>query len=244
MGEMKERDDGAPWRNFYGRRHGKTLRPVQEKMLAELLPKLAPPDVAWTENPARKPVDFTGMVSGAKTAWLEIGFGGGEHLIAMAKANPDVAIIGCEPFINGVAMCLYAHENAGVTNVRIHAGDAREIFDVAADGAFERIFVNYPDPWPKTRHHKRRFIGPDNLPHLARVCAAGGRLHIATDIEDYVRHSMEALAQFQEFRWTAEGPEDWRRPWDDWPSTRYEQKALREGRTPHYLTFRREPAQA
>ena len=240
MGELKEREDGAPWRNFYGRRHGKTLRPVQEKMLAELLPKLAPPNVAWAENPDRNQVDFTAMVPGAKAAWLEIGFGGGEHLVAMAKANPEVAMIGCEPFINGVAMCLYAHENAGISNARIHAGDAREIFDVAADGAFQRIFVNYPDPWPKSRHHKRRFIGHKNLPHLARVCAKGGRLHIATDIPDYVRHSMEALAAFQEFRWTAEGPNDWRTPWRDWPSTRYEQKALREDRVPNYLTFQRE----
>jgi tRNA (guanine-N7-)-methyltransferase len=184
------------------------------------------------------------MVKGAKAAWLEIGFGGGEHLVAMAKANPDVAIIGCEPFINGVAMCLYAHENAGIANARIHAGDAREIFDVAADGAFERIFVNYPDPWPKSRHHKRRFIGANNLPQLSRVCAIGGRLHIATDIPDYVRHSMEAIAAFPEFRWTAEHPEDWRQPWTDWPSTRYEQKALREGRQPNYLTFVREPVVA
>lgn len=237
MGELKEREDGAPWRNFYGRRHGKTLRPVQEKMLAELLPKLAPTGVAWAENPDREVVDFTSMVKGARAAWLEIGFGGGEHLVAMAKANPDKAIIGCEPFINGVAMCLYAHQTAGVANARIHAGDAREIFDVAADGAFERIFVNYPDPWPKTRHHKRRFIGHDNLPNLARICATGGRLHIATDIPDYVRHSIEALASFPEFQWTAERPADWREPWSDWPSTRYEQKALREGRTPHYLTF-------
>lgn len=244
MGELKEREDGAPWRNFYGRRNGKTLRPVQEKMLAELLPKLAPEGVAWAENPGRKEVDFKSMVKGAKAAWLEIGFGGGEHLVAMAKANPDVAIIGCEPFINGVAMCLYAHENAGIANARIHAGDAREIFDVAADGAFERIFVNYPDPWPKSRHHKRRFIGANNLPQLSRVCAIGGRLHIATDIPDYVRHSMEAIAAFPEFRWTAEHPEDWRQPWTDWPSTRYEQKALREGLQPHYLTFVREPVVA
>ena len=237
MGERKERDDGAPWRNFYGRRHGKTLRPTQERHLAELLPQIAPPGVAWAENPDRAPVDFKAMVPGASEAWLEIGFGGGEHLIAMAKANPDVAMIGCEPFINGVAMCLGAHEREGIANARIHAGDAREIFDVAADGAFTRIFVNYPDPWPKSRHHKRRFIGHDHLPHLSRVCASGGRLHIATDIPDYVRHSLEALAEFPEFRWTAEGPSDWRTPWSDWPSTRYEQKALREGRTPHYLTF-------
>ncbi len=240
MGEMKEREDGAPWRNFYGRRRGKTLRDTQERDLDELLPHLAPPGVAWADNPERTPVDFKSMVEGARAAWLEIGFGGGEHLVAMAKANPDIAMIGCEPFINGVAMCLGGLKRADVDTARIHAGDARELFDVAQDNAFERIFVNYPDPWPKSRHHKRRFVSPANVAHLSRVCAPGGRLHIATDIPDYVRHSLEALSGFPEFRWTAERPSDWREPWADWPSTRYEQKALREGRTPHYLTFVRD----
>ena len=239
MSDVPERDDGAPWRNFYGRRRGKKLRPGQVDLLERRLPELAPPGVAWDENPDRKPVDFAALMPGAREVWLEVGFGGGEHLIAMAKANPDVLLIGCEPFVNGVAMCLGAHERAGVTNVRIHPGDAREIFDVAPEGAFARIFVNYPDPWPKARHHKRRFIGEDNLPRLARVAAPGGRLHVASDIPDYIRSSLEATRQEPRFRWTAERPDDWRRPWDDWLSTRYEQKALREGRVPHYLTFRR-----
>ncbi|MGB0506676.1 MAG: tRNA (guanosine(46)-N7)-methyltransferase TrmB [Pikeienuella sp.] len=234
---IPDRKDGAPWRNFYGRRHGKTLRASQVKLLEERLPELAPKGVAWDENPERSTIDFTAMVPGARAAWLEIGFGGGEHLIAMGKANPDISLTGCEPFINGVAMCLTAHEKAEVSNIRIHAGDAREIFDVAKDGAFERIFINYPDPWPKTRHHKRRFVNPDNLVHLARITAPGGRLHISTDIPDYVRSSLEGLANRPEFEWIAETPTDWRTPWADWPSTRYEQKALREGRTPHYLTF-------
>lgn len=231
------REDGAPWRNFYGRRHGKRLRPGQIELLEKRLPQLAPQGVAWADNPDRAQVDFTAMVPGARAAWLEIGFGGGEHLIAMGAANPDIAITGCEPYVNGVAMCLGAHENAGLSNVRIHAGDAREIFDVAPDGAFERIFINYPDPWPKARHHKRRFVGPDNLAHLARVAAPGARLHVSTDIPDYVRTSLEAMAGRPEFEWTANSAADWRTPWADWPSTRYEQKALREGRTPHYLTF-------
>lgn len=179
------------------------------------------------------------MHPGAREVWLEIGFGGGEHLIAMAKANPDILLIGCEPFVNGVAMLLGAIEREGVENIRVHAGDAREIFDVAKDGAFQRIFVNYPDPWPKTRHHRRRFIGEDNLPHLSRVLAAGGRLHVSTDIPDYVRHSLEKIRAFPEFRWQAESPADWRTPWADWPGTRYEAKALREGRTPCYLSFLR-----
>ncbi|QIE57240.1 tRNA (guanosine(46)-N7)-methyltransferase TrmB [Pikeienuella piscinae] len=237
MGKLTPREDGAPWRNFYGRRHGKTLRKHQQALLDERLPELAPPGVAWAENPERHPVDFRALAPGARETWLEIGFGGGEHLVAMAAANPDVLLIGCEPFVNGVAMCLSAIERAGPTNIRLHAGDAREIFDVAHDGAFTRIFVNYPDPWPKTRHHNRRFIGPDNLPHLARIAAPGARLHIASDIPDYIRHSLEAVRPFPQFRWTAERPEDWRRPWPDWPGTRYEAKALREGRTPCYLTF-------
>lgn len=239
MTEPPRRDDGAPWRNFHGRRHGKALRPRQKDLLARRLPELAPPGVAWAENPSRAEVDFGAMVTGAREAWLEIGFGGGEHLIAMAKANPDVALIGCEPYVNGVAMCLSAHEQAGIGNVRIHAGDAREIFDVAPDGAFARIFVNYPDPWPKSRHHKRRFIGVDNLPHLARVAAPAARLHVSTDIPDYARHTLEATRSEPRFHWTAERPEDWRAPWPDWPGTRYERKALRAGRRPHYLTFAR-----
>ncbi|MEM7271190.1 MAG: tRNA (guanine(46)-N(7))-methyltransferase TrmB [Pseudomonadota bacterium] len=237
MGKPKEREDGAPWRNFYGRRHGKKLRDSQIKLLEERLPELTPQGVAWAENPDRGAVDFRSMIPYAREAWLEIGFGGGEQMIAMAAANPDVALIGCEPFINGVAMCLTALETAGVDNVRLHPGDAREIFDVAANGAFSRIFVNYPDPWPKSRHHKRRFIGPDNIPHLARIAAPGARLHIASDIPDYIRHSIEVLDAEPRFEWSANGPADWRRPWSDWPGTRYEAKALREGRTPCYLTY-------
>lgn len=239
MGKLTPREDGAPWRNFYGRRHGKTMRKGQVALLEERLPALAPPGVAWAENPGRAPVDFKAMRPGAREVWLEIGFGGGEHLVAMAAANPDILMIGCEPFVNGVAMCLSALEGSGVENIRLHAGDAREIFDVSKDGAFSRIFVNYPDPWPKTRHHRRRFIGADNLPHLSRVAAHGARLHVATDIPDYVRHTLEAMRGFPEFRWTADTARHWRRPWSDWPGSRYEAKALVEGRTPCYLTFSR-----
>lgn len=239
MGKLIPREDGAPWRNFYGRRRGKTLRKGQQALLDERLPALAPPGVPWADNPAREPVDFAAMAPDARETWLEIGFGGGEHLVAMAAANPDVLLIGCEPFVNGVAMCLSALERRPLANIRIHAGDAREIFDVARDGAFTRIFVNYPDPWPKTRHHERRFIGPANLPHLARIAAPGARLHVASDIPDYIRHSLEAMRAVPEFRWTATGPGDWRAPWPDWPGTRYETKAIREGRTPCYLNFER-----
>lgn len=240
MSEMKDREDGAPWRNFYGRRHGKTMRPRHKDLMQNYLPKLTPQGIAWADNPDRNPVDFRAIVPGKTETWLEIGFGGGEHLIAVAQQNPDVAMLGCEAFVNGVAMCLSAHERQGLSNVRIHAGDAREVFDVAEDSVFQRVFVNYPDPWPKKRHHERRFIGADNLPHLSRVIASGGYLHVASDIPDYIRHSLEAVGRFPEFQWTAEGPDDWRKPWNGWPGTRYEAKALREGRTPCYLTFQRD----
>jgi tRNA (guanine-N7-)-methyltransferase len=170
---------------------------------------------------------------------LEIGFGGGEHLVHQAARNPSVGIIGAEPYINGVAMLLGKVRDAGVTNLAIHPGDARDLFDVIPDGALRRVFLLYPDPWPKKRHHRRRFVTPEHLKPLAAKMATGAILRVATDIEDYVRQTLEQVAFQGDFEWLAERPSDWKDPWDDWPSTRYEQKALQEGRVPHYLTFQR-----
>jgi len=237
--EPPEREDGAPWRNFYGRRHGKKLRPGQAALLETRLAGLAPAGVSWEENPDRAPLDPARLFPVARTLWLEIGFGAGEHMIAQAAANRDVGILGCEPFVNGVAMLLAGIEREGLTNLRVHAGDARDMMDVLPEGSVGRAFLLYPDPWPKRRHWKRRFMNPDNLDQLARVMAPGADLRVATDIEDYVRHSLEQARAHPAFAWTAERPADWREPWADWPGTRYEAKALREGRRPHYLTFRR-----
>ncbi|MEM7527627.1 MAG: tRNA (guanosine(46)-N7)-methyltransferase TrmB [Pseudomonadota bacterium] len=234
-----EREDGAPWRNFYGRRHGKKLRDGQKRLLDTRLAALAPPGVGWEENPDRAPLDPAALFPGARALWLEIGFGGGEHMIAQAAANPDIGIIGCEPFVNGVAMLLSAIERAGVGNLRVHAGDARDLMDVLPEASVDRAFLLYPDPWPKKRHWKRRFINPDQLDQLARVLRPGAHFRVATDIEDYVRHTLEQMQRDPHFTWCAEGPTDWRTPWPDWPGTRYEAKALREGRRPHYLTFQR-----
>ncbi len=228
---------GAPWRNFYGRIHGKTLRPNQKDHLENDLADLSPGAVDWQANPDRIPIDLAARF-GARPVWLEIGFGGGEHLVHMAARYPEVAIIGCEPFINGVAMLLGKIRAAGVTNLAVHPGDARDLFDVLPDGSITKAFLNYPDPWPKARHHKRRFVTPDHLGPLARVLAPGAQFRVATDIPDYVRQTLEEVPRAG-FEWLAEGPDDWRQPWEDWFSTRYEQKALREGRVPHYLTFRR-----
>ncbi len=228
---------GAPWRNFYGRFKGKTLRESQKEYLDKDLVALSPGAVSWEENPDRSPIDLA-AVFGDKPIWLEIGFGGGEHLVQMAAQNPDVGIVGCEPYINGVAMLLGKIRNAAVSNLAVHPGDVRDLFDVLPDGIIQKAFLNYPDPWPKKRHHRRRFVTPEHLNPLHRVMAPGAELRVATDIPDYVRQTLEEVPRAG-FSWTAEHPGDWRNPWGDWISTRYEQKALREGRTPHYLTFRR-----
>ncbi|MFN3144180.1 MAG: tRNA (guanine(46)-N(7))-methyltransferase TrmB [Paracoccaceae bacterium] len=238
---MSERDKtaphGAPWRNFYGRRHGKTLRDSHRTFLDEDLGPLSPGAVSWEENPGRAPLD-PGALFGGRPLWLEIGFGGGEHMVHQAARNPQVGVIGCEPFINGVAMLLGRIREAGVENVRVHPGDARDLFDVLPGGSVAKAFLLYPDPWPKKKHHRRRFVTPDHLEPLARVMAPGAELRVATDIPDYVRQTLLEVPRAG-FDWLAEGPGDWRRPWDDWLPTRYERKALREGRVPHYLTFRR-----
>lgn len=226
-----------PHRNFYGRRKGKHLKQSQEGYLEQDLAALSPGAVSWEENPDRTPLDLAG-VFGGKDIWLETGFGGGEHVIHQAAQNPQVGIIGCEPYINGVAMLLGKVRRASVDNLRIYPGDVRDMFDVLPDASVSKAFLLYPDPWPKARHHRRRFVTPEHLEPLARVLKAGAEFRVATDIPDYVRQTLEEVPRHG-FEWLAEGPQDWRNPWADWLSTRYEQKALREGRTPHYLTFRK-----
>ncbi|PJE29116.1 tRNA (guanine-N(7)-)-methyltransferase [Pseudooceanicola antarcticus] len=228
---------GAPWRNFYGRFKGKSLRPNQEAYLEEDLAKLSPGAVTWEENPERSLLDLEALFGG-KDVWLEIGFGGGEHLVHQAARNPDVGIFGAEPYINGVAMLLGKIREAGVENLAVHPGDARDLFDVLPEASISRAFLLYPDPWPKKRHHRRRFVTPEHLEPLNRVLKPGAIFRVATDIPDYVRQTLQEVPKAG-FEWLAEGPEDWRQSWDDWISTRYEQKALREDRTPHYLTFRK-----
>ena len=230
-------DPSRPRRNFYGRLKGKTLKQSQRGYIEEDLDALSPGAVGWDENPSRHPLDL-GQRFGGKPVWLEIGFGGGEHMVHQAAQNPDVGIIGAEPYINGVAMLLGKIRRAGVENLAVHPGDARDLFDVLPAGSVQRAFLLYPDPWPKTRHHRRRFVTPEHLEPLAQVLAPGAIFRVATDIEDYVRQTLEQVPRHG-FEWLAEGPQDWRTPWPDWISTRYEQKALREGRTPHYLTFRK-----
>jgi tRNA (guanine-N7-)-methyltransferase len=226
-----------PHRNFYGRRKGHNLKDVQARYLDEDLAALSPGPVDWDVNPDRKPLDLATRFPG-KEVWLEVGFGGGEHMVHQAAQNPQVGIIGCEPYINGVAMLLGKIRRAGVKNLAVYPGDARDMFDVLPDASIAKAFLLYPDPWPKARHHRRRFVTPEHLEPLFRVLKPGAEFRVATDIEDYVRQTLEEVPRAG-FVWQAERAQDWREAWPDWLPTRYEQKALREGRTPHYLTFRK-----
>lgn len=219
-------------RNFYGRIRGKTLRASQKTYLAEDLGPLTLPGVTRDDNPARRPVDLARFA--AMPVWLEIGFGGGEHLVHMAAANPGIGLIGCEPFVNGIAMLLGKVRASALRNLVIHPGDVRDLFEVLPAGLLQKVFLNYPDPWPKVRHHRRRFVTPGYLTALARVMSRGAEFRVATDIPDYVRQTLEEVPEAG-FEVVGQGA----LAWPDWHSTRYEQKALREGRLPHYLTFRR-----
>lgn len=220
-------------RNFYGRIRGKTLRAAQKDYLEHDLAPLTLRGVTREENPARAEVALEPW-RGRRPLWLEVGFGGGEHLFHMARAYPGVALIGAEPFVNGIAMLLGKVRREGVTNLALHPGDVRDLFEVLPPASLSKVFLNYPDPWPKARHHRRRFVTPEYLVALARVTAPGAEFRVATDIPDYVRQTLEEVPPAG-FELITQGDT----PWADWLSTRYEQKALREGRKPHYLTFRR-----
>ncbi len=221
---------------FYGRRKGHPLRARAERLVAELLPRVAVPD------PAPGGLDIATLFSpDCPDLWMEIGFGKGEHLAAQAAAHPEVGFIGCEPFINGVAGALAEIEDRGLGNVRLFADDVRYLLPALPDVSIGRLFLLFPDPWPKTRHHKRRFINLENLDALARILKDGAQFRFATDHMGYCRWALARLMAHPAFEWLAEGPDDWRaRPADAAP-TRYEQKARREGKACVYLTFRRRP---
>jgi tRNA (guanine-N7-)-methyltransferase len=224
-------DGQAPPRRLYGRSRSKTLRAGQERLLAEALPlfSIAPEALAAGQAFAAPP----------REVWLEIGFGSGEHLIEQAKANPDVSVVGCEPFLNGVAAALAGLERERLDNVRLRRGDAQALVEAAPDRLFSRVFILYPDPWPKRRHHKRRVIAADMIEALARVMRSGGELRFATDVDDYAGWTLKRFLASPHFRWTANRADDWRRPWPEWRTTRYEAKARKEGRGSVYLTFAR-----
>jgi tRNA (guanine-N7-)-methyltransferase len=179
---------------------------------------------------------FPVPVSGLR---VEIGFGGGEHLVAEALAAPDTGFIGIEPFLNGMAKAVDAIDAAGLRNVRLFGGDAARLLDWLPPASVDTVDILYPDPWPKKRHWKRRFVSPENLDRLARVLRPAGALHVASDIPSYIDWTLILAARNAAFFWTAERADDWRKPFSGWSGTRYERKALAAGRTPAYLAFRR-----
>lgn len=217
--------------DLYGRRLGRPLSGHQKALVERLLPKL---------GLGEGPIDLATLFPRARSFALEVGFGGGEHLAAQARAHADMGFIGCEPFVNGVAKLLTRIEAEKLDNIRVHMGDAREVLARLPDRSVAAVYVLFPDPWPKTRHHKRRFIQQATLDTLARVMAPGAELRLATDHGDYAAWTLSLLMRDPRFRWTAGRASDWRVRPDDWPATRYEQKALQAGRSCTYLRFLRD----
>ncbi len=225
-----------PQRLVYGRRKGRPLRPGRQALLDERLPAR---ELALPDGPAR--LDVAGLFTGCSDVWLEIGFGAGEHLLWQAEAHPSFGFIGCEPFLGGVARLLSAADSTLLARIRVFRDDARLLLAALPDAAIARAFVLFPDPWPKTRHHKRRIIARDTLSQLARVLKDGAELRTATDIDGYKAWMLEHVAASGAFDWTARRPGDWRDRPDDWPETRYELKARAAGRVPAFFRFRRRP---
>jgi len=217
---------------FFGRRHGKALRPGQAAVVEALLPELQI-DLAMPP-----PVPLAGLFKASVTeVRLEIGFGGGEHLHHRAGRMPQAGFIGVEPFVNGMAKLLARLAAEPRPNIRVYGDDATRLLDWLPDASVAGIDLLYPDPWPKKRHWKRRFVSAANLDRFARVLRPGGAFRFASDIDGYVNWTLLACRDHPAFAWQAESADDWRRPYPGWPGTRYEAKALREGRIPAYLSF-------
>ena len=221
--------------SFYGRRKGNALRGRKQKLMDELLPKLI-------IDPMSSRIDdlATLFPRPVNALHLEIGFGGGEHLTNQADLNRDVGFIGVEPFINGMAKMLGTIEDHQLENVRLYDDDASQLLDWLPDNCLDRIDLLYPDPWPKKRHWKRRFISQNNLDRFVRVLKPGGRFRFASDIDTYINWTLQHIDAQRQLNWLAQTASDWQSPWDGWTRTRYEAKAIREGRPPAYLQFTRE----
>lgn len=220
-------------RKFYGRKQGHKLHSHPAFLVDSLLPKLA---ISLDQAAAS---DIFPDLQKNQITTLEIGFGGGEHLAHRAVEAPDQAFLGCEVFLNGVAKLLGAIEKNRLENIKIYHGDVRDLLEVLPDASFDQIFLLYPDPWPKKRHNKRRFISQENLDSLHRVLKPDGKFLFASDIADYVNWTLAHIRSHGGFAWSADRAKDWTEPPPTWPGTRYEQKAIAAGRIPTYLSFTR-----
>jgi tRNA (guanine-N7-)-methyltransferase len=232
FGNEAEVTETPSHRRVYGRRRGRPLRQGRRLLTETLLPRVA------INLPEAGQLDPKILFPAAPPAvWLEIGFGAGEHLAHQAEQHPEIGFIGCEVFENGIARLLgdIAHRELG--NIRIFADDARLLLDCLAPASIGRVFILFPDPWPKERHHKRRLVAPATLDRLAIVMQPGAELRLATDDQGYLVWMLEHVTAHPEFEWLARGPADWRERPPDWPATRYEEKARAAGRTPAFLRF-------
>ncbi|MDD3370260.1 MAG: tRNA (guanosine(46)-N7)-methyltransferase TrmB [Alphaproteobacteria bacterium] len=216
---------------LFGRRKGRPLHVRKSLLIKELLPKLA---IELKGDGPVCPQDFF-QGAGQAQGWMEIGFGGGEHLAAQAKLHPENVYIGCEPFLNGVASLLDHVDREAITNIRVFDNDARLVLDALKDNSLDGCFVLFPDPWPKKRHIERRFIGPENLDRLARVLKRGGLLRVASDHSTLIEWMHGCLQGHAGFACAHEGHE----PPADWVSTRYQQKAVEAGRQPFFMDYKR-----
>jgi tRNA (guanine-N7-)-methyltransferase len=220
-------DPSHPPLRSYGRLKSRPIKPRQAALMETLLPELRPP---------AGPFEPRSLMREARETWLEIGFGGGEHMAAQATAHADVLILGAEPFQNGVASALRHVDEQALRNVRVHDGDVRELMARLPDASLARIFILFPDPWPKGRHKKRRLVQAETIAEFARLLAPGGRLRFASDWADYADWTLERMLASPAFRWTAERADDWRAPPADHITTRYEEKRLGDC-APVFLDF-------
>lgn len=229
-------------RILHGRRRGRPLSARRRQLLATVLPYIAVAPEARPPGFDARTLFEGGGAYAAPTIdqiWLEVGFGAGEHLAAQAAEHPDIGFVGCEPYLNGVAAVLARIDEEGLANIRVHPDDARAVIERLGAECISRVFVLFPDPWPKARHARRRFISRETLDLLARMMTDGAELRIASDDMGYIRWALAALLRHPDFTWCAERPDDWRRRPADQPATRYERKARADGITPVFLVFRR-----
>lgn len=222
----------TPYLASFGRRRGRRLRSRKQELVEELLPKLLIP----TAENARQLLE---SYLPQRQLHLEIGFGTGTHLAKQAALHPDIGFIGAEPYTQGVAELLQTIDDEQLGNIRIFQGDVRALLDWIPDKRLHAAYIYYPDPWPKTRHHKRRLITRPFLSQLAGKMRSGSKLRLATDWDDYLTWMLEQLLAHPDFSWTAKNAADWQNPPENWVQTRYESKALKAGRIPTYLQFTR-----
>ncbi len=218
-----------PIRRLYGRAQGHKLRAGQQALVDDLLPRLA--------VPADGPLDATRLFGADRPLEFEIGFGAGEHLAAQAAARPGTGFIGCEPFVNGVVGALMHVRDGALDNVRLHMGDALDVLERLPDAGLERLYLLHPDPWPKARHAKRRMVNHGPLDLIAAKLKPGAEFRLGTDDPTYCRHAMMVMEQRRDFAWTATAAADFLTRPADWPETRYERKARRQGHEVWYFRY-------